>query len=134
MERGEYSHLSGTSMSLRIAGPATVLSNNRNIPRSLVSGQKHSLKIKFLERLFLGHQGPRSRDIPDHRAVSRPKTLCKAPYSHARKRSTKINFLGLETARWGGGLPREGVVANVECGECCPIINLQIPLLYLEPH
>ena len=30
----------------------------------------------------------------------------------ARKKSTKINFLGPETARWGGGLPREGVVAE----------------------
>ena len=30
----------------------------------------------------------------------------------ARKESTKMNFLGLETARWGGGLPREGVVAE----------------------
>ena len=28
------------------------------------------------------------------------------------KKSTKINFLGPETARWGGGLPREGVVAE----------------------
>ena len=27
-------------------------------------------------------------------------------------KSTKINFLGPETARWGGGLPREGVVAE----------------------
>ena len=27
----------------------------------------------------------------------------------ARKKSTKIKFLGPETARWGGGLPREGV-------------------------
>ena len=27
----------------------------------------------------------------------------------ARKKSTKINFLGLEIAGWGGGLPREGV-------------------------
>ena len=33
-------------------------------------------------------------------------------FIHARKKSTKINFLGLETARWGGGLPREGVVAK----------------------
>ena len=32
--------------------------------------------------------------------------------SQARKKSTKISFLGLETARWGGGLPREGVVAK----------------------
>ena len=30
----------------------------------------------------------------------------------ARKKSTKINFLGPETARWGGGLPLEGVVAE----------------------
>ena len=29
-----------------------------------------------------------------------------------RKKSTKIKFLGAETARWGGGLPREGVVAE----------------------
>ena len=32
--------------------------------------------------------------------------------NHARKKSTKINFLGPETAQWGGGLPREGVVAK----------------------
>ena len=32
--------------------------------------------------------------------------------SQARKKSTKIKFLGPETARWGGGLPREGVVAK----------------------
>ena len=29
--------------------------------------------------------------------------------NQARKKSTKINFLGPETAWWGGGLPREGV-------------------------
>ena len=34
-----------------------------------------------------------------------------APYQ-ARNKSTKINFLGPETARWGGGFPREGVVAE----------------------
>ena len=32
--------------------------------------------------------------------------------NQARKKSTKINFLGPETARWGGGLPLEGVVAE----------------------
>ena len=32
--------------------------------------------------------------------------------NQARKKSTKINFSGPETARWGGGLPREGVVAE----------------------
>ena len=30
----------------------------------------------------------------------------------AGKRSTKIHFLGPETTWWGGGLPREGVVAE----------------------
>ena len=30
----------------------------------------------------------------------------------ARKNNIKINFLGPETARWGGDLPREGVVAE----------------------
>ena len=30
----------------------------------------------------------------------------------ARRNSTKINFLGPETARWGGGLPRKGVVVE----------------------
>ena len=29
-----------------------------------------------------------------------------------KKKSTKINFLGAETAWWGGGLPLEGVVAE----------------------
>ena len=29
--------------------------------------------------------------------------------NQARKRSTKINFLGPETAGWGWGLPREGM-------------------------
>ena len=28
------------------------------------------------------------------------------------KKEPKITFLGPETARWGGGLPREGVVAE----------------------
>ena len=36
----------------------------------------------------------------------------KSPKNQARKKSTKIKFLGPETARWGGGLPREGVVAE----------------------
>ena len=29
-----------------------------------------------------------------------------------QKKSTKINFLGPETAGWGGGLPRESVVVE----------------------
>ena len=33
-------------------------------------------------------------------------------YIQARKKSTKINFFGPETAWRGGGLPREGVVAE----------------------
>ena len=36
----------------------------------------------------------------------------KITLDQARKKSTKINFLGPETARWGGDLPREGVVAR----------------------
>ena len=35
-----------------------------------------------------------------------------ARFTQARKKSTKINFLGPETARWGGGLRREWVVAE----------------------
>ena len=38
--------------------------------------------------------------------------LCLHGMNQARKKSTKIKFLGPETARWGGGLPREGVVAE----------------------
>ena len=34
------------------------------------------------------------------------------PRNQARRKSTNINFLGPETARWGRGLPREGVVAE----------------------
>ena len=41
--------------------------------------------------------------------------------SQARKKSTKINFLGPETA-WWGGLPREGVVA-----EKCPPSKVCLP-------
>ena len=41
-----------------------------------------------------------------------PKTQFREPETQARKKSTKINILGPETARWGGGLPREGVVAE----------------------
>ena len=32
---------------------------------NLFQEAKNSLKIKFLGRIFLGHQGPRCRDIPD---------------------------------------------------------------------
>ena len=31
------------------------------------------------------------------------------PTNQARKKSTKINFMGPEIARWGGGLPREDI-------------------------
>ena len=43
-----------------------------------------------------------------------PLKVCSLPenLNQARKKSTKIKFLGPETARWGGGLPREGVVAE----------------------
>ena len=42
----------------------------------------------------------------------RPEKIRKQTHSQARKRSTKINFLGPETAWRGGGLPCEGVVAK----------------------
>ena len=35
-----------------------------------------------------------------------------SPKVQARKKSTKVRFLCPETARWGGGLSREGVVAK----------------------
>ena len=42
---------------------------------------KSSLKLKFLGRIFLGHQGPRRPDIPDpDPGMSRTKTLCKVPF------------------------------------------------------
>ena len=40
------------------------------------------------------------------RLVGSPKNT--SNIGQARKKSTKINFLGPETAQWGGGLPREG--------------------------
>ena len=40
------------------------------------------------------------------------RAFCASDYCQARKKSTKINFLGPETARWGGDLPLEGVVAE----------------------
>ena len=44
-------------------------------------GRKNSLKIRFLGRIFLGHQGPSCRDIPDPGpGMSQTKTLCKAPF------------------------------------------------------
>ena len=39
--------------------------------------EKNSLKIAFLGRIFLGHQGSRCQDIPDPGCgKSRTKTLC----------------------------------------------------------
>ena len=38
--------------------------------------------------------------------------MAKCFMNQARKKITKINFLGPETAWWGGGLPCEGVVAK----------------------
>ena len=41
-----------------------------------------SLKTKFLGRIFLGHQGPRRRDIPDPCPGTSPgKSSCKVPLS-----------------------------------------------------
>ena len=46
------------------------------------------------------------KNILRHHAAG---TLYAHPFYHARKKSTKINFFGPETAGWGGGLPPEGV-------------------------
>ena len=44
--------------------------------------KKNNLKIKFSGRIFMGHQGPTRRDIPDPSpGTSQTKTLCKAPSS-----------------------------------------------------
>ena len=48
------------------------------------------------------------RKLPDFRAERKAQN----PVTEAREKSTKINSLGPETARWGGNLPREGVVAE----------------------
>ena len=44
--------------------------------------------------------------------ISGKQPIKKRGINQARKKSTKIKFLGPETARWGGGLPLEGVVAE----------------------
>ena len=44
--------------------------------------------------------------------LTRKKKTFEPLFVRARKKSTKIKFLGPETARWGGGLPRERVVAE----------------------
>ena len=48
---------------------ATPLKLNHPFPTSLYQEGKNSLKIKFLDRIFLGHQGPRRRDIPDKNSM-----------------------------------------------------------------
>ena len=44
----------------------------------------------------------------DHTHTHTQRVLSCFRATQARKKSTKINFLGPETARWGGGPPREG--------------------------
>ena len=41
--------------------------------------------------------------------MATPSEVTVIPLSSGKKKSTKTNFLGPETAGWGGGLPREGV-------------------------
>ena len=50
--------------------------------------------------------GPKPEPCRHHQGAMREGATL---VSQARKKSTKIKFLGPETARWGGGLPREGV-------------------------
>ena len=49
-------------------------------------------------------------DYPRHQNDYMQLSVLGNLFSQARKKSTKIKFLGPETARWGGGLPRKGVV------------------------
>ena len=42
----------------------------------------------------------------------RHETLKKLKNQRGENQATKVNFLGPETTRWGGGLPREGVVSK----------------------
>ena len=50
--------------------------------RPIVAGQKQPKDRVLGQDMFLGHQGPIRRDIPDSGAgMSRTKTLCKAPSS-----------------------------------------------------
>ena len=50
-------------------------------PLTICQDGKSSLTIKFLGKIFLGHKGPRRRDIPDPSpGMSRTKALCKAPF------------------------------------------------------
>ena len=59
---------------------------------------------------LLSHRRAKPRKIPQTRRI--PTEPCGIPLIRQRNKSTKINFLGPETARWGGGLSREGVVAE----------------------
>ena len=70
---------------------------------------------RFLEgNLGHGHRLFLSENQAPPIGVVRPGGIsqCQDTKNQARQKSTKINFLGPETARWGGGLPREGVVAE----------------------
>ena len=58
------------------------------------------------------------------------------PSSHftnqARTMSTKINFLALEAAGWGGGLPREGVGGHWGSKSSCPPSKVCLPWVSRE--
>ena len=71
-----------------------------------------ALREKRPERKQGGGEG--RGQIHTDRSVLSPcrAVLTQGHSDQGRKKSTKINFLGTETARWGGGLPLEGVVAE----------------------
>ena len=71
-------------------------------------GQKDYLPNFFSRRIILGN----SMFYVYARALLGESILDYLTGIQERKKSTKINFLGPETARWGGGLPREGAVAE----------------------
>ena len=79
----------------------------RKYPRIIVGENSCHFGAAYVRSLL--RRGQASRDIQLNRHWERKR--CSRLFQ-ARKKSTKINFLGPETARWGGGLPREG--AGVE--------------------
>ena len=69
------------------------------------------LKINFLGRIFLGHQGPRRRDIPDPGpGMPQTKTLCKSRFSVVLARE----WLGCPTIWVGTSRDLDAHLGHVE--------------------
>ena len=82
-------------------------------PLLLVGSQESVLKVpkrgQFHAAICVT---PRRRDSCAQKVDLGDRRYGRETIVRQEKKSTKINLLGLETARWGGGLPREGVVAE----------------------